>query len=95
MNWAGFSANILCFPIYFRREYRALTALSQDADENIQAVHSWGYESEFENCSGGCAKEITLFKMRNGKTMREVKKKNYYYTYSHIIENLIDGKKVG
>lgn len=95
MDWAGFSANILCFPIHFKREFRALTAQSQNADDNIQSVHSWGYESEFENCSGGCAKEITLFKMRNGKTIREVKKENYCYTYSHIIENLIDGKKVG
>ena len=60
-DWCGFEGNILCFPIYFKRDYRKLTAISTNND-NIKEINSYGYESEFNMCGGDCAKEITLIK---------------------------------
>lgn len=65
-DWGGFTGNILCCPIYFKREYRRLNAVSSGSDD-IQKINSYGYESEFETCSGNCNMEKTVIKMKNGK----------------------------
>lgn len=93
-DWGGFTGNILCFPIYFHREYCKLTAVSCSKDANIQEIHSYGYESEFESCAGGCDVEKTKVKLRNGKRIRIVRKGNYYFTYAHIAKKVIDSGSI-
>lgn len=60
-DWGGFTGNILSCPIYFKREYRRLNAVSSE-DDNIQEINSYGYESEFEICNGHCNMEKPLLK---------------------------------
>lgn len=88
-DWGGFNANILCFPIYFKREYRKLVAHSCEGG-NIQKIASYGYESEFNMCSGECDMEKTVIHLKNGKTIRIKRKEQYHFTYEHIVKEIID-----
>lgn len=90
IGWGGVCANILCFPIYFKREYRSLTAISTNANDNIQFIKSYGYESEFNYCSGDCVREKTVMILKNKKCIKFNKKEQYHFTYSHIIKRVID-----
>lgn len=89
MNWGGFNGNILCFPIYFKKQYRKLNAVSCNGD-NIQEIVSYGYESEFNTCSGDCVMEKTVVYMKNGKKIKIKRKEQYHFTYEHIIKDAID-----
>lgn len=88
-NFGGFSANILQFPVYFNREYRKLTAYSC-GDDNIQKIESYGYEKEYNICSGACDVERTRFYLKNGKTIKIKKNEYYRFTYEHIVKEVID-----
>lgn len=88
-DWDGFNGNILCCPIYFKREYRKLIAYSC-GDDNIQKIVSYGYESEFNMCSGECDVEKTVIRLKNGKTMRIKRTEQYHFTYEHIVKKIID-----
>ena len=90
-NWGGFDGNIICLPIYFKRTYRKLTAYSCN-DENIESIESYGYESEFDYCAGHCAVEYTTIRLRTGKTIRIKRRESFHFTYSHIVEKIIDGR---
>ena len=92
--WAGFTANILCSPIYFKRDYRKLIALSTDKNTNIQSIHSYGYESAFNTCAGYCECEKTSIKLKNGKTLKFKEYVQYHYTYWHTIKQIINGDKI-
>lgn len=89
IDFAGFHGNIMCFPIYFKREYRKLVAQSCGND-NIQKIESYGYESEFEYCGGCCDIEKTIFHLSNGKSIRIKRRKTFHFTYMHIIEQIIN-----
>ena len=93
-DFAGCAGNILCSPIYFKRDYRKLKAYSQDCNTNIQELCSYGYESEFNLCGGACDREITHIKLRSGKKIKIKGKDKYNYTYSFMIEELIDKENV-
>lgn len=84
-DFAGFYANRLMFPIYFKRHFRSLISTSA-TDPNIETVISYGYERPYNICSGDCDKEITTFIYRDGHRDRVVRRDSYYYTYEHVIE---------
>ena len=92
-NWAGFDAKILCFPLYFSRIYRELTAISTDKNENISKFHSFGFESEFCSCSGSCDKETTVIVLSNGKKIKKTMFDNFHYTYLHLFQEMIKENK--
>lgn len=92
-NFAGFRGNILCSPIYFKRQYRKLKAISSSNETNIKKVISYGYESEFNTCSGDCVIEKTVVVLRNGEKIKMRERGKYFYTYSYCIEKLIKGLK--
>ena len=87
-DWGGFRANIICFPIYFKRNARALNATARNIDSVIQEISSHGYESEFENCAGACAVEKTIFITKTGYSFRETNYGSYQYTYPSKIHEL-------
>lgn len=89
VDFNGFEGNILCFPIYFKREYRKLTAYSC-ADNNIAQIRSHGYENEFNECAGKCEVERTKVILKNGKSYKFKRKDDYHFTYEHIIKEIID-----
>ena len=90
-NWAGFMGNILCSPIYFKREYRKLTAYSCGNDNgSIQKIVSYGYESNFNICCRDCEIEKTVMHLKNGRTIKTKRRGSYYFTYEHIIKEIID-----
>lgn len=89
LDFGGFNANILCCPIYFKREYRKLVAYSCE-DDNIREIVSYGYESEFNDCGGCCDMEKTVIRLKNGKTIRIKRDNQFYFTYEHIIKKIID-----
>lgn len=93
-DWAGFSANILCFPIYFKREYRKLKAISNNDTDNITEINSYGYENEFNYCGGNCEIERTSVKLRSGKTIKIKRREQYNFTYTHIIKDIIDNGRI-
>lgn len=88
-DWGGCNANILCFPIYFKREYRKLVAYSCESG-NIQKIVSYGYESKFNMCAGKCDMEKTVIHLKNRKPIRIKLKEQYHFTYEHIIKEIID-----
>lgn len=92
LNWAGFHANILCSPIYFKREYRKLKAISADMynNDNIKEINSYGYENQFNYCAGDCEVEKTTIKLKNGRVIKLKNKDSYHYTYRNIVEKIID-----
>ena len=90
IDWAGFDANILCFPIYFKRNYRKLVAHSCNSDSNIQSIESYGYESEFNWCAGDCYIEKTKLGLKTGKVIRVTRDRSFYYTYEHIVRDIIN-----
>ena len=89
INWGGFSANILCCPIYFKREYRKLKALSVNED-NIQSIVSYGYEGEYNDCAGNCVVEKTIIILKNGKRIKKKIRGSYKYTYERMVKEIID-----
>jgi len=93
-DWGGFTGNILCCPIYFKRAYRKLNAVSSGSD-NIQEINSYGYESEFEICSGHCYMEKTTIRMKNGKKINIRRSESYHFTYEHLVKEIIDTGIVG
>jgi len=88
-DWGGFSANIIVSPVYFKRSFRKLEAYAQE-NENIKSIKSYGFEKPYNFCGGSCDYEHTVIKLRNGKTIRIVKRDSYNYTYAHIVEKIID-----
>ena len=92
-NLAGVELNILCSPIYFKREYRKLSATSC-GNHNIKEIKSYGYESPYNNCSGTCDIERTTLYLSNSVSKRKkVKIKRtdaYEFTYAHIVKKIID-----
>ena len=89
VDWGGFTGNILCCPIYFKREYRRLNAVSSGSDD-IQEINSYGYEGEFEICAGHCKTEKTVIRMKNGKKIRIKRGESYHFTYEHLVKEIID-----
>lgn len=89
VDWGGFTGNILCCPIYFKRKYRQLNAVSS-GDDNIQEINSYGYEGEFEICAGYCDMEKTVIKMKNGKKIKIKRGESYHFTYEHVVKEIID-----
>ena len=92
LDFGGFRGNILCSPIYFKREYRKLTAISC-RNHDICEIKSYGYESEFNNCAGACHMERTTIRLKHGRTVRYRKKKHFHYTYEHIVKKIIDSEE--
>ena len=92
--WAGFDANYLCSPIYFKREYRYLHAQATNPDLNIQEVKSYGYEGPFNYCSGACKIERTTITLKTGKKIKLKNTERYKYTYSHIVSKIMEGNVV-
>lgn len=93
-DWAGFRANILCFPIYFERRYRKLTAKSTSNDTNIQSIKSYGYESPYNTCNGNCVVEKTIITLKNGKKIKTKTPENYNFTYRFKVEKIIDSDNI-
>lgn len=89
MSWGGFTGHILCTPIYFSRKYRKLSAYSCYSG-NIAKIHSYGYESEFNCCSGNCHMEKTVIHLSNGESIRIKRNEQYHFTYMHIVKEIID-----
>jgi hypothetical protein len=92
LDFGGFRGNILCSPIYFKRECRKLTAISC-GNHDIREIKSYGYESEFNNCDGACHMERTTIRMKHGRTVRCRGKEHFRYTYKHIVEEIIDSEE--
>lgn len=88
-DFAGFTANILCSPIHFKRKYRKLKAVCI-GDDNIQKINVYGYEGEYNICGGCCDKEKTSLKFKTGKTMKLKRTGTYHFIYPFVIENIID-----
>ena len=88
-DWGGFTGNILRCPIYFKRDYRRLNAVSSGSDD-IQEINSYGYEGESEFCAGRCKMEKTVIKMKNRKKIRLKRNESYHFTYEHLIKEIID-----
>lgn len=80
-DWIGFTANKLCFPIYFKRRYRKLLAISTDKTRNVQIIESYGYESEFNIIDGECYIEKTIVTLKSKRKHKIIKHDKYYYTY--------------
>ncbi len=92
VDWAGFEANKLCFPIYFSRNCRTLKCILNDPEgieNNILSVSSYGFEEHWETVSGGCKLERTKVKLKSGKTIRRKRSNSYHYTFAHVIKELI------
>lgn len=88
-DFAGFVGNKLMSPIYFKRNYRRLIATNEKSNNAINKVESYGYEGPYNRCSGACHIERTKITLRNGTIMKKVTKKQYHYTYEHIVEGMI------
>lgn len=86
----GFHANILCCPIYFKRKYRKLDAKCTNQHSDIRRIVSFGYESEFENCAGGCELETTIIKIKTIDNQVIKRIGTYHFTYEHIVKQIID-----
>lgn len=94
LDFGGFLGNIMCSPIYFKREYRKLSATPNSENANFKSIESYGYEGPFNECGGVCALEKTIFKIANGKTIKSKRKTSYYYTYAHVIKNVINNNQI-
>lgn len=90
IEWGGFEANVLMSPIYFTRIFRSLECVSRIKNDTIRKVVSYGYEAPYNYCSGACYIEKTKIILGDGKRIRIKRKKSYNYTYSHIVERMID-----
>lgn len=88
-SWAGFFANIVCCPVYFKRNYRKLNAYSNSSADNIQSIVSYGYEGQWENCAGACKIENTKILLKTGKVLKERCSEYFQYTYAHKVEEMI------
>ena len=88
-DWGGFNANILCFPIYFKRDYCKLIAHASEGYP-ITKIYSYGYTSEFSDCAGECVIERTKIRLRTGKVIRIKRRKTYLFTYLHKVKEIID-----
>lgn len=92
VDWAGFRANRLCFPIYFSRNCRSLRCILNDPEKmenNILSISSYGFEDQWETVNGGCKVERTKIKLKSGKTIRYKREVSYHFTFAHIIEGII------
>lgn len=95
MSFAGVKINIFCSPIYFKRDFRKLSAVYVgEEDTLIDKIDSFGYESEFNNCSGKCDTEHTIIHFKSGKSIKEKRNGEYHFTYRHIIKDMIDEQYV-
>lgn len=89
-DFAGFTANTICSPIYFKRKSRCIEAISNSDDTKIDNIISYGYEDEFINISGQCIKEKTTITFKNSEKITMINKDEYEYTYIHIIKSAIN-----
>ena len=92
-NFGGFRGNIICFPIYFKRDYRSLLAESTGTG-NIKKIKSYGYESEYCTCGGECKVEKTKVWLKNGKVIHLRENELFHYTYLHIVKDIIDSGEI-
>ena len=93
-SFAGFKANALMSPLYFKRPCRSLDGYAQSSDDNIQEIHSFGFGMPYEDLSGGCELERTTFKLKSRHCIKERKRGSYYFTYAHVIESVIENNKI-
>lgn len=89
-NFAGFLANVICSPIYFKRRSRCIEVYPNSDDTRIAKIVSYGYEDEFINVSGECIKETTTITFKNSKKIKMINKGDYNCTYLSEIEKLIN-----
>lgn len=90
----GFSCNFIVSPIYTSRIVRSLDVVAINPDEKILELHSWGYESEFNDCAGQCEKEFTrilknTYKGNKWFSFQSNNGKSYQYIYQHKVEEII------
>lgn len=82
MSFYGTSVNILCSPIYFKREYRELNLVCPN-HPGIARIHAYGYESPFETVAGKCAKEVAKIYYTSGLVSEVISYQTYDLTYTH------------
>lgn len=94
-NFAGFSANVVLSPIYFKRNYRELRMDATSKDAPVQRVRSYGFEKPYNFCGGACSVEKTKVWIGETRIPQSMKaNEQYNYTYMHIIkEAYIDSKE--
>lgn len=82
--------NRIISPIYFKRNYRALTIINMEEDSAINYIDSFGYDDEWNQVSGHCNKEVTKIHHQYKRTETRLRSgKTYLYTYLHIAKELI------
>lgn len=89
MDWGGCKVNILASPIYFNRKMRKLTAICTNPNCNIQKIESYGYESQWEVCSGACVIERTVITLKGGSKIHVKHRDYYHFTYEHIVKDIL------
>lgn len=82
VSFYGADVNILCSPIYFKREYRELNLVCPN-HPGIARIHAYGYESPFETVTGNCVKEVAKIYHTDGSVSRRVSYQTYDLTYTH------------
>lgn len=82
ISWYGFYANILCFPIYFKRAYIKSTAIST-GDDSIHSIEAHAYTEGFSD------KEKTVIRLNTGEQITQYRD-SFYYIYSYNMKRLID-----
>jgi hypothetical protein len=89
-DW-GMMINQVISPIYFIRQFRELTYQQLESEQShpIQKISSYGYNDLDTECSGYCQKEVTKITFNNGKCITSISRKEYHYSYSHIVEDLL------
>lgn len=88
-DFAGFNANILTSPVYFKRNFRKASVESSDSNTPILKIKSEGFETPYNVVSGRCEKETTIFTFWSGKKQKETRRGQYYNTYFHILRDLL------
>jgi predicted house-cleaning noncanonical NTP pyrophosphatase (MazG superfamily) len=81
----GLMVRIFRNPFTTTRTFRKMKAIFPQ-NHPIDFIESFGYEDNWEECSGHCVKEITKIHFKNGRTDKIVKYKSYHYIYEHIIQ---------
>lgn len=85
--------NELRNPLYFERKGRELKCIITDETHPVYEVYSWGYEWEWESCSGYCVKEMTIITFRDGRKHHTTNYGKYKWTYEHIVMDFIKSQK--
>lgn len=86
--------NVLCSPIYFKRHFRKLSAVSTDKDSKIQYIWSYGYGNYNYHHFRECDKEITHIGLNGGTCIEMKRSEKYHYTHEDIIKKIIDTQEI-